>query len=127
MLKTSLQSTEDESQRMDVEKSNVDEKMQILEKSIMQLHTKTKSIRDDIINHASQQKTIEKSSANLIKQTKVAYEQISKKEVEIEDIANEISRVRIDNLNTQSQNELLQKKLDDLINELKEKEKEVEK
>jgi hypothetical protein len=35
--------------------------------------------------------------------------------------------VRIDNLNTQSQNELLQKKLDDLINELKEKEREVEK
>jgi hypothetical protein len=42
MLKTSLQSTEEESQRMDVEKVNVDEKMQILEKSIMQLHTKTK-------------------------------------------------------------------------------------
>lgn len=100
MLKLSLQSTEEESARMDVEKGNVDEKMQILEKSIMQLHTKTKAIRDDIINHASQQKTIEKSSANLIKQTKVAYEQISKKEVEIEDIANEISRVRIDNLNT---------------------------
>jgi hypothetical protein len=57
MLKTSLQSTEEESQRMDVEKVNVDEKMQILEKSIMQLHTKTKGIRDDIINHASQQKT----------------------------------------------------------------------
>jgi hypothetical protein len=35
MLKTSLQSTEEESQRMDVEKTNVDEKMQILEKSIM--------------------------------------------------------------------------------------------
>ena len=126
MLKTSLQSTEEESSRMDVEKANVDEKMQILEKSIMQLHTKTKAIRDDILNHASQQKTIEKSSANLIKQTKVAYEQISKKEVEIEDIANEISRVRIDNLNTQHQNDLLQEKLDDLINELKDKERDVE-
>ncbi len=100
MLKTSLQSTENESQRMDIEKGNVEEKMQILEKSIMQLHTKTKALRDDILNHASQQKTIEKSSANLIKQTKVSYETISKKEVEIEDIANEISRVRIDNLNT---------------------------
>lgn len=85
---------------MEVEKANVDDKMQVLEKSIMQLHTKTKAIRDDILNHASQQKTIEKSSANLMKQTKVAYENISKKEVEIEDISNEISRVRIDNLNT---------------------------
>jgi hypothetical protein len=85
---------------MDVEKSNVEEKMQILEKSIMQLHTKTKALRDDILNHASQQKTIEKSSANLIKQTKSSYDTISKKEVEIEDILNEISRVKIDNLNT---------------------------
>ena len=102
MLKNSLQSTESESQRMEIEKNNVDDKMSILEKSIMQLHTKTKAIRDDIINHASQQKTIEKSSNNLMKQTKQTYEGISQKEVEIEDIANEISRVRIDNLNTQS-------------------------
>ncbi len=125
MLKASLAQTEIESARMDTERVNVDEKMQILEKSIMQLHTKTKDIRDDIVNHASQQKTIEKSSANMLKQTKIAYEGISKKEVEIEDISNEISRVKIDNLNTQSQNELLQKKLNELIAELKEKEKEV--
>jgi len=53
MLKTSLQSTENESQRMDIEKSNVEDKMKVLEQSIMSLHTKTKTIRDDIINHAS--------------------------------------------------------------------------
>lgn len=101
--------------------------MDILEKSIMSLHTKTKEIRDDIINHASQQKTIEKSSANLLKQTKQTYQNISQKEIEIEDLSNEISRVRIDNLNCIQQNDLLKKKLDDLIAELKEKENEVEK
>ena len=101
-------------------------KNDILDKSIMQLHTKTKAIRDDIISHASQQKTIEKSSANLLKQTKVAYENISKKEVEIENYANEISRVRLDNLNTTTQNEVLQKKLDDLVDELKSKEADVQ-
>jgi chromosome segregation ATPase len=57
----------------------------------------------------------------------VAYENISNKEVEIENYANEISRVRLDNLNTTTQNEVLQKKLDDLISELKEKEKAVAK
>lgn len=111
MLKASLNQTESESARMDSEKGAVEEKQTILEKSIMQLHSKTKDIRDDIINHASQQKTIEKSSANLLKQTKMAYQNISKKEVEIEDIANEISRVKIDNLNTQNQNGYLQEKL----------------
>ena len=55
---------------MDQEQTNVQSKNDILDKSIMQLHTKTKAIRDDIISHASQQKTIEKSSANLLKQTK---------------------------------------------------------
>jgi len=93
MLKNSLNQTEQEGQNMDKVKAEVTDKMTILENSIMQLHTKTKAIRDDILNHASQQKTIEKSSANLIKQTKNIYEKISKKEVEIEDIANEISRV----------------------------------
>ena len=126
MLKASLQQTELEGQRMDQETTNVQSKNDILDKSIMQLHTKTKAIRDDIISHASQQKTIEKSSANLLKQTKVAYENISNKEVEIENYANEISRVRLDNLNTTTQNEVLQKKLDDLIGELKEKEADVQ-
>lgn len=102
MLKASVRSTEDESHKMDLEKANVDDKMATLEKSIMTLHTKTKDIRDDIISHASQQKTIEKSSANLFKQTKGTYSNISDKEVEIEDISNEISRVRIDVLNTSS-------------------------
>jgi len=125
MLKNSLQQTEAESGRMDQEQTNVQSKNDVIDKSIMQLHTKTKAIRDDIISHASQQKTIEKSSANLLKQTKVAYENISNKEVEIENYANEISRVRLDNLNTTTQNEVLQKKLDDLIGELKEKEADV--
>ena len=111
---------------MDQEQTNVQSKNDILDKSIMQLHTKTKAIRDDIVSHASQQKTIEKSSANLLKQTKVAYENISKKEVEIENYANEISRVRLDNLNTTTQNEVLQKKLDDLVDELKSKEADVQ-
>jgi len=54
MLKHSLNSTENETQRMEIERLAVEEKMTVLEKSIMQLHTKTKTIRDDILNHASQ-------------------------------------------------------------------------
>lgn len=53
MLKNSIMQTEGESKKMDEEKLKVEEKQNILEKSIMSLHTKTKQIRDDIINHAS--------------------------------------------------------------------------
>ena len=54
MLNNSIQQTENEAKRMDTEKTSVLEKQNILEKSIMSLHTKTKEIRDDIVNHASQ-------------------------------------------------------------------------
>ena len=125
MLKKSLQSTEGELSRLEIEKSEVMHQMATLEKSIMTLHSKTKALRDDIVNYASQQKTIEKSSANLNKQTENMYGDINKKEVEIEDIANEISRVKIDVLNTKTQNELLEKKFKSLKDELDAKEKEV--
>lgn len=125
MLKKSLDSTETELKRMEIEKSDVDNQMATLEKSIMTLHSKTKKLRDDIVNFASAQKTIEKSSANLNKQTEGMYGNINKKEIEMEDISNEISRIRIDVLNTKTQNELLEKKLKSLKDELESKEKEV--
>lgn len=54
MLKNSIQQTEEELKRMGLEKFKVEDNMGVLEKSIMELHTKTKEIRDDILNHASQ-------------------------------------------------------------------------
>ena len=110
---------------MDKIKAEVEDKQNTLEKAIMELHTSTKKIRDDIINHASQQKTIEKSSANLLKQAKKTYEDISNKQASIDGLLNEISRVKIDNLNASHQNEILKKKLMELEEELKTKEKEV--
>jgi len=100
MLQKSLENTDLEMKNLAIAEREVEGKLRILEQSIMMLHQKTKAIRDDIINHASQQKTIEKSSANLLKQTKNQYHDSSKKEVDGEELNNEISRVRIDNLNT---------------------------
>lgn len=100
LLTKSLQNTDHEMRSLNLAEKEVEGKLSILDKSIMMLHTKTKAIRDDILNHASQQKTTEKSSANLIKQTKGQYEEIGKKEVDVEELNNEISRVKIDNLNT---------------------------
>lgn len=125
MLKQSLRMTEEEKDSMDKIKAEVEEKQNTLEKAIMDLHTSTKKIRDDIINHASQSKTIEKSSVNLLKQTKIGYENIAKKEASIDGLRNEISRVKIDNLNASHQNEILNKKLAELEEELKGKENEV--
>jgi chromosome segregation ATPase len=127
MLKQSTNNTQDEIKKMNLEKSNVEDAMNTLQKQIMNYHNKIKDLRDQIMNHASQQKTIEKSSANLIKQTKGKYQQISDKEIETEDILNEISRVKIDVLNAEQQNEILEAKLKQLKDEQSEKDREVSK
>jgi hypothetical protein len=91
----------------------------------MALHNKTKAVREDILNYAGDAKTIEKASANLLKQSKVNYAEVSKKEVEVEDMTNEAARVKIDNLNTKQQNDLLLAKVKELNTERDLKEIEV--
>ena len=125
MLKISTNNTKEEIATMTRERNDAEDAMDTLEKQIMSYHTRIKELRDSIMNHASQQKTIEKSSANLIKQTKAQYQSISEKDVEIEDINNEISRVCIDVLNAKQQNEILQAKLKQLKNEQDLKDSEV--
>lgn len=121
MLDQSLNMTNEEMDKMNKLRDEVEKNHQKLEEAIMTLHKKTKEKRDDIINHASSSKTTEKSTANLLKQTKMSYENISKKEVQIEGLVNEISRVKIDNMNSEDQNRKLQEKLNELVEELKQK------
>lgn len=127
MLDQSLNMTNEEMDKMNKLKDEVEKNHTKLEKAIMTLHKKTKETRDDIINHASSSKTTEKSSANLLKQTQTSYEIISKKEVQIEGLVNEISRVKIDNMNSDDQNRKLQEKLNELVEELKGKQEEQKK
>jgi hypothetical protein len=61
----------------------------------------------------------------LLKQSKVNYAEVSKKEVEVEDMTNEAARVKIDNLNTKQQNDLLLAKVKELNTERDLKEIEV--
>lgn len=59
----------------------------------MQLHTETKKLITKYINNVSEHKTIEKEAANLNKQGLQVALEIEDKEVELENIKNEINRV----------------------------------
>jgi coiled-coil domain-containing protein 40 len=61
----------------------------------------------------------------MLKQSKLNYADVNKKEVEIEDLTNEVARVKIDNLNTKQQNDLLNTKVNELNTERNLKEIEV--
>mmetsp|Transcript_3849 Transcript_3849/g.4213 ORF Transcript_3849/g.4213 Transcript_3849/m.4213 type:complete len:890 (+) Transcript_3849:56-2725(+) len=127
LLKKSLGSTETESQRLDTEKASIENHMVIVEKNIMKLHTETKALMEDIMNNLSQQTTVEKSAINLVKQAGKINNAINEKEAEKQNVENEIARVKIDVLNTQTQNELLGKKRDELTKEFNQNKEELDK
>ena len=66
----------------------------------MKLHTETKKLIENLIHEISEHKTIEKTAANLLKQTNLTKIEIEDKEVELENLLNEYARVQIDKLNT---------------------------
>ena len=59
----------------------------------MSLHSASKKLFEKLINNISEHKNIEKTAANLQKQAMNIAVEIEDKEVELENLMNEISRV----------------------------------
>ena len=95
--------------------------MNLIESNIMKFHTETKKLFEKLVDQKSEHTTIEKTANNLVKQTHKIGIDIEEKEIELENLNNEIARVKIDQLNTKAQIELLQGKRAEAINEQEEK------
>jgi KaiC/GvpD/RAD55 family RecA-like ATPase len=96
--------------------------MTLIETNIMKLHTETKKLLEDLLNQKSEHTTIEKTASNLLKQAYMIGIEIEEKEGDKESILNEIARVRIDQLNTKRQIELLEEKKKEVERERSKKE-----
>lgn len=127
LLNQSLKTTEEETKKIEAEVKIVEENMLQIESNIMKLHSESKALMEEILDKISQQKTMEKTKANLYKQVSMIEIQNEEREIEMETLENEIARVRIDQLNTQAQIELLQQKKREVSRERKEKEETVAK
>ncbi|CAK85690.1 unnamed protein product (macronuclear) [Paramecium tetraurelia] len=117
LLNESLKQTENETKKTDNEQRNVDEQMKLIETNIMKLHTETKSLLEDLLDSKSENTTIEKTALNLLKQAQIIQSEIEEKEIELENLNNEIARVKIDQLNTEQQIEQLKLKKAAVIKE----------
>ena len=122
ILTQSLKQTEEETKKIDIDNKNIDDQMSLIETNIMRMHTETKKLFEEIINRINDHKTIEKTAANLLKQAHVIAGDVEELDVEIEGLENEISRVNIDKLNTNSQIELLKNRKREVSKERKDKE-----
>jgi len=122
ILKQSLESTENSAQGVERENKKVEEQMNIIEDNIMKIHTQAQRLYDQVINKISEHKTLEKKSANLLKQAQVIGQTMEEKDIEKENVENEIARVNIDGLNTTNQIDALKKKKREVSEERKKKE-----
>ena len=89
--------------------------MNTIETNIMKLHTETKKLLEELVNQKGEHTAIEKTASNLIKQANVTALECEEKEVELEGLLNEIARVKIDQLNTKSQIDILENKKSEVI------------
>ncbi|KRX04742.1 hypothetical protein PPERSA_11798 [Pseudocohnilembus persalinus] len=117
LLTVSQQTTEGQAKEAEKEKQAIQSEMTQIENNIMKLHTETKKLFEDLVHAKSEHTTIEKTAANLNKQANVMQIEIEEKSVELENLLNEIVRVKIDQLNTQSQIELLETKRNEVKKE----------
>ncbi|KAL4455762.1 hypothetical protein ABPG74_003172 [Tetrahymena malaccensis] len=122
LLTQSLRQTETEAGRAEIDKRSIEDQMNLIETNIMKLHTETKKLWEDLVHQKSEHTTIEKTATNLNKQANQISIEIEDKSVELENLLNEIARVKIDQLNTLSQIEVLENKRREVIKEREEKE-----
>eukprot|EP00743_Colponemidia_sp_Colp-15_P001752 GILK01001913.1.p1 GENE.GILK01001913.1~~GILK01001913.1.p1 ORF type:complete len:909 (-),score=261.49 GILK01001913.1:118-2775(-) len=122
MLKKSLDQTNTERQRIETERSTIEDQMTVIDKNIQKISREAQRLSEDIMNNLSDQTTIQKSAANMNKQTRKLHAELSEKEGQVQQLDNEIARLRVDALNTEAQNEFLKDNLRVLAKDLKERE-----
>ena len=120
-LRESLGSTEANIRLSGQELRGVEEAMGLVEGSIMKLHSEARRLSEALIDQKSEHTTIEKTASNLLKQAGRMNDEIEEKEIEYENILNEVARICIDQLNTKSQIELLRKKREEALAEQNDK------
>jgi chromosome segregation ATPase len=99
---------------------NVDQNLQIVTRERQKLEV-------GIAQNKSTQATVSKAAKNLSKASEKVQTHIHEKEMEQTNMQNELSRIKVDSLNTSAHNMQLSETLDQLVGELKEKDGLIEK
>merc|ERR1712178_355123 len=126
MLKKSLEHTTSETSKLDVGIQNDESELEVVEKNIQKVSREATALFGKIEDECSEQTTVERSEANSRKSVKKIREEIAGKEIETQNLHNEIARVKVDSLNTKAHNQMLKDRLKELSDDLAEREKLIE-
>jgi len=122
LIAKALASTEEQVAFADKERRKIEAEMNEVEINIMKLHTESKNLYGEYLHAKSESTTLLKTVVNLDKQSHQIAIDIEDKSIELENVLNEIARVKIDQLNTTSQLDVLQGKKKEVEKEREQKE-----
>lgn len=100
--------------------------LEVLDRNMQNVSREITAILSKIEEEMSEQTTCDRVAANSRKRMKKIGEEIAAKEVETQNLLNEIARVTVDSLNTKAHNQMLKDRHKQLSDELAEREKLIE-
>mgnify|MGYP002803838012 FL=1 len=100
--------------------------LEVLDRNMQNVSREITAIVGKIEEEMSEQTTCDRVAANSRKRMKKISEEIAAKEVETQNLLNEIARVTVDSLNTKAHNQMLKDRHKQLSDELAEREKLIE-
>ena len=119
LLQRSVQHTEAEEAKVTAEGKQSGESLDQLAAHMQIVTIERQKIETKIAAAKSAKKTVSKAVRNLQKQTAAVKEKAFAKEIDASNLDNEISRVRVDAVNTEMHNEQLRETLDTMVKKLK--------
>lgn len=122
MLKKSLDQTDVELTNVAKDVETVEAECKEIDKEWIKVHSDKTKVEDKIEGCLSEQTTFERYASGEQKDAKKVYEEVSEKEVQVSQLQNELSRIRVDSLNTLAHNNALKDTRNTILKDLEEKE-----
>merc|ERR1719324_1690995 len=123
MLRKSLDHTTGETAKVKLRLKEAEQELSGVEQTIQKVARDTMALQEKIEEQMSQQSTVKRSEANTNKSTKKLSELVQDQDMEMQNLQNEISRVKVDALNTKAHNQMLKERLETLSADLTDREK----
>jgi len=125
-LNKSMDQHLEETQKLKAAITEQTRSMEVLERNMQNVSREITAMVGKIEEEQSEQTTCERVTANSRKRMKKIREEIAAKEVETQNLLNEIARVTVDSLNTKAHNQMLKDRHKQLSDELADREKLIE-
>jgi len=123
MLKKSLDQTDVELQDVAKDVEAVEAESKEVDKEWTKVHSEKTAVEEKIEHFLSEQTTASRYAAGEQKDARRLREEITEKEVQLAGLQNELSRIRVDALNTLAHNNALKDTRNTILKDLEEKEK----